>query len=366
MGEIRTFTAEHVPDVANLYWREMRGLPGAAGEKLRSYFCRVLLQNPWVSPELPSLVYFDGARLVGFLGVIPRTMEFQGLPIRVAVTSQFVVDRKQHRGTAALELMRCFLRGPQDLAYCDGVAEEAFIIWRAAGAQAARLYSFHWFRALRPMKAVREFAGRTGGALGLLARTTLTAGSPIDALLARLPGPFRAPAAAHVSTPVDAPKLLETIQVIGWREPLRPAYDTDSFPWLIAQAAAARSRGDLRLMVVRSPDGALCGWYVYYAKRDGASTVLEIGVRRRDQFDAVFAALLRDAWDQGSPAVKGQSMPQFLVHLTRRFCIFRQPMTSVVFHASKPGLADAILRGEAALSALDGERWADFGAQCNG
>jgi hypothetical protein len=364
MGEIRAFSEEHVPDVAGLYLRAMRGRPGPAGTALQDYFREIFFTNPWVSPEIPPLVYFDRGSVVGFLGVIPRVMEFRGRIIRVATVSQFMVERKQYRGPAAIELLQRFFKGPQDLSCTDGAAEESHIVWRAAGGHGAHLYSFHWLRALRPVQTVRNFVDRTTGTLRLLAEASLGAAAPVDALLARLPGPFRVPRSTYISSPVSSEDLLRTIREVGWREPLKPSYEAPSFGWLMSQTAATRSRGDLCMTAVRAADGSLCGWHVYYAKRGGPATVLQIGVRRRDQFDGVFAALLRDAWEWGSSSVKGQAMPQFLVNLTQQFCLFRQATTCVLFQSRNPDLTDTIFRGRAALTGLDGERWLDFPGAC--
>jgi hypothetical protein len=147
---------------------------------------------------------------------------------------------------------------------------------------------------------------------------------------------------------------------------LKPFYEASSFGWLMAQAAAARSRGDLSMAAVLATDGDLCGWYVFYAKRGGPATLLQIGVRRRDQFNGVFAALLGDAWGRGSSAVKGHAIPPFLVNLTQQFCLFRQASTCVLFQSRDRDLADTIFHGRAALTGLDGERWLDFPAHASG
>jgi len=72
MGEIRVFTEEHLPDVAALYWRMMRGHRGAPAPAVAGYFREIFMGSPWTTPDIPSLVYLDKSRLVGFLGVIPR------------------------------------------------------------------------------------------------------------------------------------------------------------------------------------------------------------------------------------------------------------------------------------------------------
>jgi hypothetical protein len=364
MGEIRAFAEEHVPDAAALFLKTMRGRKGPAGQALQDYFREILLRNPWVSADLPSLVYFDRGKLVGFLGVVPRPMEFRGRTIRLAAFSQFMVDREQYRGPAALELLRRLFESPHDLCMTDGAGESTHVLWKAAGGQAAQLYSFNWLRMLRPIASARSFLDRTTGAVRWLGGATLAAAAPLDFLLAKLPhDAFRPPQTSYISRPVAAGELFDCIQRVGWREPLKPSYDLSSFKWLMSQAASARLFGELRMAAVSTPDGDLCGWYVYYANRGGPSSLLQIGSRRRDLFDGVLTALFRDAWQQGSSSVKGQAIPAFLVNLTAHYCLFRQANTSVLVQSRDPALVDAILRGQAALSRLDSDSWMRFAGE---
>ena len=363
MGEIRAFLPEHVPAVADLHLKVMRGRPARAGKALEAYFHLMFFESPWVSEEFPSMVYMDKGQLVGFLGVIPRTMEFNGKPIRVAVGAQYMVDRERHRGLAGLELRRRFFEGPQDLSFEDGAGEGNHIVWTAAGGLAAQLYSFNWLRALRPLGTVRSFIGRAEGAARWAGRAGLIAASPIDFLVSKVPhSPFGVPSSPCSSRQVDVDAFFERIQAMGWRETLKPAYDLPSFRWLMSQIAVGDAGERLRMACVDASNGDPCGWYAYTLHPDGAASLLQIGVRRRDQFDAVLLALFRDAWQQGAAFVKGQAIPQFLVNLTNRQCLFRQANTNVLFHSRDPELADAILRGKAALSRLDGESWMRFGS----
>jgi hypothetical protein len=131
----------------------------------------------------------------------------------------------------------------------------------------------------------------------------------------------------------------------------------------MSQADSASTRGEFCMATVRNPAGELCGWYVYYAKPGGPATVLQIGARGPQHFDHVLIALFRDAWRQGCSSVKGQAIPQYLVSLSNQSCLFRQLCTCVVCHSGDVDLVDTILRGEAALSNLDGEAWMRFSVE---
>ena len=92
MGEIQKLEECHIPAVASLYLKVFRKRSGAAGSDLQGYFREVFLQNPWRDDSIASLVYSHKGKIVGFVGVIPRSMTFHGRPIRVAVVTQLMAD----------------------------------------------------------------------------------------------------------------------------------------------------------------------------------------------------------------------------------------------------------------------------------
>jgi hypothetical protein len=364
MGEIRHFSEEHVAAVADLALRTIRGRNEPAGSGLQNCFRDILLQNPWASPDIHSLVYLEQCKVVGFIGIVPRTMEFRGRPIRVAVTTQFMIDRERHRGNAAIELMRQLFRGPQDLSFTDGAGEGAALVWTAAGGRTARLYSLNWTRILRPLGTARSVLDRPGGALPLLKGVARLVTTPVDFLLSQFPvGALRTPQSIYSCRNVSTEQLLECIQEIGWREPLKPVYTQPSFGWLISQAARARMLGTLRTCTVQDQEGARVGWFVYCVKIGGAAYVLQMGARRRDHFSSVLLALFRDAWYMGCSAIKGQVVPRFMTQLTEQHCVFRHPNPSVLAHSRDPDLMNVIQCGDAAITRLDGECWIPFGSE---
>jgi hypothetical protein len=360
MGEIQNFSEEHATAVAALFFKAMRGQAKSPGRRLPEYLCELLLHNPWASLGIPSLVYLEKGKVVGSLGVVPRPMEFRGTPISVATVTQFMVDPDYRRGPAAVQLLRSLFQGPQDMTWTDGAGEEVNGLWTALGGFTAPLYAFNWIRILRPFGTARiglDRAGRTGarlkGATGLLT-------APADFLLSKLPlSILREPDSPFRSKLVSPEELLECIQEIGWREPLKPAYSPPSFSWLMSEAGKVQNC-DLRMLTVTNPAGLLCGWFVYYAQRGGASYVLQIGVRRRDHFENTLRALFRDAWQQGSACVKGQSIPKYLTSLTAQNCFFRHPNSATLVHSRNPDITNAVRCGDAALTRLDGECWLRF------
>jgi hypothetical protein len=129
---------EHIGDAANLYLKVVRGQARQAPRSLRDAFRETLLDNPWASPEIPSLVYLDSGKLVGFLGVIPRPMEFRGRPIRAATIALWMVDGASNDASSALA---------------------------SAGARISYLYSFNWVCVLRPFGLARNLFEADGRSL---------------------------------------------------------------------------------------------------------------------------------------------------------------------------------------------------------
>ena len=364
MEEIRSFTEEHAGDVARLYLKVMRGQNRPAPQSLADYFAEVFLGNPWVSPEISALVYIEGGKLVGFLGVITRPMEFRGRSIRVGTIAQMMVDREHTQGLVALKLIRHLFTGPQDLTFTDGVGNEASIVFTAVGAKVSHLYSFNWIRVLRPFQTARGLFDRAGGGLSKLKGVAGLVTTPLDFLLSKAPwGALRAPKANYTSRSASPTELLECIQESRGREALKPAYSMPSFGWLLSQAAAGPGHQGFRMMTVHNPDGERCGWFVYYARPGLPATVLQIGAHRRQQFSEVLMALFQDAWDQGASAVKGQAIPHFLTTLTEQYCLFRQPYACVVGYSRDPEIMNAFQSGDAALSRLDAESWLRFSSE---
>jgi hypothetical protein len=364
MEEIQIFREEHARDVANLYLKVARGKPRPAPPSLIDAVQEIYVRNPWIAADIPSLVYMDKGKLVGFLGVLPRPMEFRGRPIRAATMTLWLVDRELHRGLAGMKLLSQLFKGPQEFSYVDGAGNEASSVFAALGARVSPVYSFYWMRVLRPFETARSFLDRAGGIFPMLKAVSGIVTGPADFLSSKLPvGMFKRPTSLFSSKLVSAAELLECIQEARPREALRPAYSMPSFDWLIAQAGTGSGHQGLRLKIVHGPDGERCGWFVYYATPGRIASVLQIGCHRRAQFAEVLRALFKDAWEQGACAVKGRAIPQFLVPLTEQYCLFRQPYASVIGHSRDSEILNAFQTADAALSGLDAGAWLRFSSE---
>lgn len=365
MGEIRKFDESMLAEVAALRLKVFNRRAGVVSRALQEYFREILLCNPWCDEEIHSLAYFHKGSLVGFLGVVPRQMNFEGKTVRVAVVTQMMVDREQYRGFAGFELIQRLFRGAQDLTFTDGATEDAYTVWTAAGGKAARLYSLQWQRVFRPGLYLSGLVERSTQQKLLKAAAHMS--RPVfwgtDLALSQLPfGAVARPKSCLQSQTTDADGLLQCIQTIGWKDPLRPMYEAQSFRWLLDQAATAKKHGVLRMAIVRQGSGEPAGWYVYWAKAGGVSSVLQIGARQLD-FAATLMALAEDAWEQGASALSGQAIPRYLLPMATKHFVFGYEGNGVLVHTRNPRLLECIMEGDAAISRLDGEWWMRFSVE---
>jgi hypothetical protein len=314
-----------------------------------------------VQSDLTSLVYVEKGQVIGTLGVIPRPMQFRGQTVRMAVSTQFMVDPEFRKGPAALSLLRRFFSGPQDLSWTDGAADAVHPLWKPFGGHPAPHYSFQWMRFLRPFAFGREILSRRGNT-GINLLTGLLAG-PADALVTGLAGSALRPPAPEVpATPVSAKDFFAYIQKTGWKESLHPEYDEASLTWLLGEVAKAPSGGVFRCMLAPGKDD-WAGGFVYSAKPGGAAYLLHIGSRRRELFGATLEAFLHDAWQQGCSVVRGYGMSTYQTPLTEHGCIFRHPGSCALVQSRNADIVNAVLSGDASFSRLDGECWLRFAGE---
>src|SRR3954463_11557367 len=116
MASVRPLEERDIPEVVGLFERVYPEGRWASRAECESYFREIFLGNPWVDPALASWMAHegDGARMIGFIGVVPRPMSYKGRSIRAAVITQLMADREKRHGVAAAQLLRKVLAGPQE------------------------------------------------------------------------------------------------------------------------------------------------------------------------------------------------------------------------------------------------------------
>ena len=349
---LREFTAQDAAAVAALYARTHPESSWPSDAACAAYFLEVLLHNPWRDPGLPSWVAEDGARIAGFFGVLPRRMRFGERAVRVAVGCQLMVDPEHRRSFAALELMKRFFSGPQELSVADGANDASRRCWEACGGLASPLHTLHWVRLLRPARGLLQLAG--GRALNLL-------GGPLAALAdacvrfgAQLNPGLR-------EEPLEPAALAEAVHRHRGAFALRPDYDSAALEWLLAQARAKCRHGALRGALLRDRGGRAAGWFLYYLN-EGVSKVLTVG-GGREQLPAVLEALFAHARSRGAAALEGRLEPHLAPALKGKRCLLQNRGIATLLHARDPALLVPFLRGDALFTRLEGEWWTRFAGE---
>jgi len=354
-GEVRPMTESDVPRVVRLYERVFAG-PGARSDEsvqdhLRAVFCR----NPWRDEALPSLVYEDeSGAIAGCLGVVPRTMLFEGRPIQAAVSHTFMVEPGSRSSLAALALARAFLEGGQDLSIAEGGGASRRILERFGGSTSL-LLSLRWTRPLRPSRYVLSILKRRG-----LAAVASWACAPFcsaaDALAPLVLGePVRMPRPRSTGEDLTTDDLLEGLSRLTVDRSLRPQYDRASLDWLLSLLANRRRRGLFQRVAVRDGAGDLLGWYLYYLNAGGISEVVQVAARK-GFMDEVLTHLFHHARKGGALAVSGQMDPAAFQALAAKGSVFHHDGISwFLVHSRNPRVLAAIHRADAFLTRLEGE-----------
>ena len=356
MSGIRALERADLPGVSALYEQVMRSGEHTPTPRVAGYFERVLLDDPWADPEIPSLVYEgpDGG-IVGFIGASTRRMRLDGRPIRMAVSSNLVAHPDwRSRGIGAL-LNRRLLGGPQELTVADRANESSRGLWMGLGGQELVHASIGWYRILRPGTTLGALLDRRvrHGALRTGARLVTR---PLDAISARLPrlGETLIPAEPEGGTePLTPQALLEQIARPGHRLRLHPDYDAEYLDWVFAELDALRSRGRLTARLVRAPGGRVLGWFLYLLPDRGVAEVLQVGVAGGDP-DPVLDHLFFQAHLEGAAAVSGRVEPVTAGLLGRPGVVLRKTARALV-HAGDPAVLGLLGSTTSLLSHLDGE-----------
>ncbi len=347
---LRHFLPHDAVAVAALH---ARVFPGAwsSQDECAAYLRELLFRNPWYDYELPSWIAEDGEGIVGFFGVLPRRMVYGKVGLRVAVGCQLMVDPAKRRSLAALELLKRYLAGPQDLSIADGANDTTRVLWEAAGGAASPLHSVHWVRLLRPAGGLVSLAGHVAPAFAAVAAPVAALADACIPRRARRASPWR-------QEELDAAGLAAALHEHRGVYTLRPYYEESSAEWLLKQARAKRRHGVLQGCVLRDEAQRIAGWFLYYLS-SSMSQVLQIGAHR-ERLPGVLDRLFEHSRARGAVAIQGRLEPHIAAALRGKSCLLVNRGISTLLHAKDPALLLPFFRGDAFFSRLDGEWWTRF------
>ena len=359
MGRIRTFTEADIPLVADLH-RRVFNTGDRLSEQLlnayRTYFTEVYLRNPWFDDRIQSLLSEeDGGEISGFLGVVPRPMRVKGKPATAAVATNFIVDPKGRSGPGGgLKLLRTFFQGPQDFSIADEANETSRVVWEGLGGTTSLLHSIHWTRPLRPMQLGLSFVSKRRS-MAPVAAIARPVAKICDALAVRVPQtPF------HLSPPdlsgeeADLSTLMECFNDLAPKRMVQPNYDIKTLEWTVHLATRRRLLGQFQKVAVRNKRSEIVGLYLYYRNPGGLGEVLHMSAKKRHA-DQVFDHLSYHAWRQGVIALIGRLEPDFIRTVSDAYCLLQRGRPWMLIHSPDSEILNALQRGDALLSRLEGE-----------
>jgi hypothetical protein len=360
---IRPFSEADIPQVLELRGK-LYGRPStpSGARSLEDYFSRVFLRNPWMDPAISSLVFEDReGKLLGFQGVVPRWLSFQGRPVQAAISTHLMVDSDRRASLAGIELMKVFMAGPQDLSIADEANDAPRKIWERFGGETSLLNSLRWTHILSPLAYLNFLRMKSN--TSLLRRDIIKQFAvAIDRIIPLLP---RKASHGLSVQPLGPEQLLECVDQLQGGYALRPSYDKQSLSWLLEMAGRHSSRGTFQSVSLVSREGRLVGWFLYYSRSGSIGQVLHMGAQEEYQ-GQILDYLFEDARQQGCIAVSGRVIPKWIAALSDRYCLINRGYHWMLIQSEKTELLHAIHKGDHCLSRLEGEWWLDFeGAAMN-
>jgi hypothetical protein len=360
MGGVRPFVEVDIPPVADLIWKVLHERKGPAPASLRAHLRELFLQNPWMDEGIVSRVFENTqGRILGFFGAVPRRMSVQGETIRLAFGSNLVVDPEGRASVTAMQLVRAFMKGTQDVSITDSANEMSRPLLKALGFSIVPIYSLQWARPLRPFQYGLNTLARfkKSRALAGLESIMRPASGLADALATSVRvSPFHSIRTGGEDEALDTDTLIHCLNSIPSKHWILPEYDRESLNWVLDFIAKRGVFGDLRKAIVRDKDLKIIGWYIYSLARHGVGEVFQIGAQSAS-VSVVLDHLFHDAWKHGLIGLQGRMEPQFMQELTSKSCFFFRNGSWTMVQCSKPNLLALLQSGTAFFSRLDGE-WA--------
>lgn len=361
---VRPFAETDIPRVVDLYWRFMRRREDAPPAELPALFRRLYFENPWVDPAYPSLVCEDKkGEVVGFLGIIPRKMSFCGHPFRVGYGGNFIADPGARASLAAQRLLGTYMGGKYQVWQTDSANDVSRALLERLGFRTIPALNLHWVRPLKPAQYAlyalsRAVSSPTVNALRSVAK-------PFSALADMVAGkvsfsPFHESETHLSGSELDPETLQQCLADFRDGYSIWADYDLNALRWLLGFMDRDTVRGRVRKILVRDDGNKIAGWYIYYVKPGGVGEVVQVGTSKSSTKD-VLEHLFQDAVRQGVIGLHGIVDRQRLADFSEKGCLFTCRGGWNVAFSRDAQILDALERGDAFVTRLDGEWCLDLG-----
>lgn len=357
MGEIRNCTREDIPAVAALFHKTFRKSRGRPPLSLEAHLAEVYLDHPWYDPEVAARVHVNGeGRVTGFVGVFPGRFELHDRVYRAAIAGTLMAEEPERDPLAGAKLLRCVIRGPQDISISETTNLLSQGLWERLGGTVLPLLSMDWLRIMRPASAALSMAAENMPAAGVLTPAARAADAIVRTWTkGSLTPPAPSQRLTRRSDPSEA-EMASAVRALAGLVELHPAWSGEAdIGWFLAQAGRKERYGDLHHAVLADRKGDPAGCYLYHGKPGHAGRALQV-LARPDAVEDVVDHLFYDAGETGLAALRGRSTPQLANALLKRNCVFMR-RASTVIHTANRDLAAAAERGEALITGLAGESW---------
>jgi hypothetical protein len=354
---VRPFAVEDIPQVSDLWWKTLRKANSAPPPTLSAFFEELYFKSPLADAAMPSLVYEQNGKIVGFLGVVRRRVLLRGQPIRVAFGGNFVVQPEARSSLAGLRLLSDYRAGQQDLSQTDSANDISKNLLERLGFRTIIPLSVHWSRPLRPARfgvdAIGKFLSPTVSASLRFAATPVT--SVLDSMAAKLSfSPFRQSPSPLSGAELDLESLLHCLSEFRGDGALQPEYDADSLKWLLSFMERMHPHAQLRKVLVRDTNRKIVGWYIYFVKAGIVADVVQMGGRQQHIPD-LLGHFFHDAWSQGASALHGIVPLNLMGDFSQKNCIFACRGGWNVAYSRNQEILELLTRGDCNFSRLDGE-----------
>jgi len=361
-SRIRPLERDDIPALARLYQVVMRG-GGETPAFLAPFFERTLLDQPWADPTIPSLVYVEDGEILGFIGSNIRRMRFDGEPIRMACSAHQIAHPRVRKRAVGAILMSKYMSGPQDLTITDGATEAVRRMWEGLGGRTVHACCFSYLRVFRPWRLALGRAAELFEAHRVERAVAPLAAGLDRATDAVLRGALRAAPLTTDVEPLTPNRLLELLPAIDRTIRLRVEYDLPYLYWLFDELNREQPtlwkrgvrRGKLWAEVVHS-NGRAVGWYVCQFNPGQMCRVLQVAAIPSET-DSVLMQLLHGASARGAAGVYGRVEPRLVGPLSVSRSLLRFSEGRMLVHAREPELINAVTRGDALVTRMDGEWW---------